>query len=299
MTVGLWVVSVAVAGALRHRRLLALHGLVAAATLTGAVTISRIYGVPWHYLMLWGYGIGVLMLLAIGATAMTAVARRRPELASTRAVAVTGLVGIVIVGALSLRMLVLAPDAQTGTPNETAQLGRIVPDTVAALESGVGVATGTGGRYLVHWDDAINGGSEGIGMVNELVRRGFDVSVGARDAVKIGPHRVRSTAEVTATVVVASGGWIERWATVPGAVRVAYDDPRTAAERREFARVRAEAVRALERAGRADLVPRLDTDLFSVALNEHVSVEAGLVLGRMIDLGLPVAVFVAPAGASA
>jgi hypothetical protein len=92
----------------------------------------------------------------------------------------------------------------------------------------------------------------------------------------------------------ASGGWIERIEAEPGAVRIAEDDARTPAEAAEYEEVRTAAIAALRDNGREDLVDRLDTDLFDVALNQGIPVEVSLLIGRMLDIGVPVAVFVLP-----
>jgi hypothetical protein len=297
LTAAVWVACVAASAALRHRRLLGLHLLVGGSALVATIAISRIYGIAWPYLMLWAYGIGALMLLAIVATLVAVAHRWRPQLATPRTAVALGTTGLVVIAGLSLRLLAIAPDADTETPDQTEQLGRLVPDTVAALEAGVGAAEGRDGRYLVTWSDATNGGSEGIGLVNELIRRGFDVGVEASEGVKMGPHRVRPPDDATARIVLASGGWIERWEGEPDAVRIAYDDPATDAERAEFAQVRAEAIAQLRAQGREDLIDRVDTDLFSVALNEGVGGAASLAFGRLLDIGVPVAVFVLPAEA--
>jgi hypothetical protein len=293
-TVAAWVACLGAALVLRHRRLLALHAVVAGAALVAVVAVSRIIGAPWPYLMLWAFGVGALMLLSIVATVAVVALRRWPGLRDPAVMRLGGWAGLALVGALSVRLLVLAPDANTETPEQTHQLGRLLPATVAALEEGIGAASGHDGRYNIYWDDATNGGSEGFGLVNELVRRGFDVGVSARDGVKMGPHRVRADEEATARVVLASGGWIDRWADEPGAVRVAFDDPRTGDERAEFEAARLAAIDALRASGRAELVEQLDTDLFNVALNEGVEGDVNLLLGRMLDIGVPVAVFVLP-----
>lgn len=299
MTLIAWAICAGVAVRLRRWWLVALHGTVATATVVGAVTISRIYGVPWYYLMLWGFGIGALMALAIAATGaalLVHLVRRWSVPSMQRALEVLGALLLV---ALTLRLLGLAPEATTGTPEETSQLGRIVAPTVAGLERDDGAATGHDGRYYVYWYDATYGGSEGIGLVNELIRRGYDVGVDARAAVQISPYRVRDPRASTARVVVASGGWIERVAAEPGAVRVATDDPRSPAERAEFARVQARAISLLETSGRHDLAQRVDTDLFDVALNENPGPQVSPLLGRLLEIGVPVAVFVLPTGAAA
>jgi hypothetical protein len=295
VTVVVWGLCVAAAVVLRHRRLLALHAVVGGSAAIAIVAVSRIYGVPWFYLMLWVVGVAALMVLSIVATLTALLTRWWPAVRDGhRAPRMLGLVGVVALIALSGRLLAIAPDATTDTADQTAQLARLVPGTVNALERETGAATGHSGRYYVHWDDALNGGSVGIGLVNELVRRGYDVGVDAHNGVQIGPHRVRRPDEATARIIVASGSWIDRWASQQGAVRVAYDDPRTAAERAEFDQARAAAIDALRASGRDDLIDRVDTDLFGIALNEGVPVEVSLPLGRMIDIGVPTAVFVLP-----
>jgi hypothetical protein len=290
-----WLVAAGGALAMRHRRLLQLHALVALGTGVALVAISRIVGVAWSYLMLWAFAVGALMLVATVATALVGLARWRPALRGpAHTASVVG--GLAVVALVSVRLLAVAPDATTDTPDQTHQLGRIVPGTVAALRAGDVEGGGPDGRYLVSWNDATNGGSEGIGLVNELVRRGFDVGVAARDGVQIGLHRVRPAGEATARVVLASGGWIDRWRGEPGAQEVAFDDPRTPAERSEFAEVRAAAISQLRAMGRSDLVDRIDLDLFDVALNGGLPGSLNLLLGRMLDIGVPVAVFVLPGG---
>ncbi len=299
VTFAAWLVCVGLALRARRRWLLALHATVAAATVVGAVTISRIYGIPWHYLMLWGFGVGALMTLSIAGTVGVLVVHlvhRRPAPSMQRGVTVFASLLLV---ALTARLLVIAPDATTGTPDQTSQLGRIVGPTVAGLEHDAGAATGHDGRYYVYWYDATNGGSEGIGLVNELIRRGYDVGVDSRAGVQISPYRVRDPRDSTARVIVASGGWIQRVGAEPGAVRVATDDPRSPAERAEFKRVRAKAISLLEEAGRDDLARRIDTDLFDVALNGRPGPEVSPLLGRLLEIGEPVVVFVLPPGAAA
>lgn len=295
VTLAVWLACVGAAALLRRRRLLILHGVVGCAIVVGTVTISRIYGAAWPYLMTWGFGIGGLLVASIAATVVALAAHMLPTMRIAQSQAFPGAVGLTVIVALSARLLLLAPDATTGTPDQTKQLRALVPPTVDAIERGVGVASGHRGRYLVVWDDVVNGGSEGIGLVNELIRRDYDVGVGRRDGVRIGRHRVRERGDATAQIVVASGGWIDQWSVVPGVVRVAYDDPRTSTERIEFDEARAAVIAELDALGRDDLIDRVDTDLFGVALNEGLPPSVGPPLGRMLDIGVPIAVFVVPA----
>ncbi len=295
LSAGVRAAWVAAAVLLRSRRLLALHAVVGAAAALAVVAISRIYGVPWAYLMYWAHGIGALMLLSIVATAAVLLARWRPELRRPQGAMAGGVVGLVLLAALSARLLQIAPDATTDTPEQTQQLGRLIPDTVAALEAGEGAASGPDGRSTVLWDDVTHGGSVGVGMVNELVRRGFDVGVDEPFRIMIGKQRVRDDDEATARVLYASGPSIERWAAEPGAVQVAYDDPRTPAERAAFADARDAAIAELRRMGRDDLIEEVDVNLFGLALNAGLEGPVRNHLAAMLEIGLPAAVFVLPA----
>lgn len=297
VTVLIWTFSVALAVRMRHRGLLALHGVIAVSVLVAVAAISRVFGIPWPYLMFWVFGIGALMVLSIAATGSVLLTRALS--ANTGTPRWLGVAGLVALLALSARLLVLSGGTTTATPEETARLARLVPPTVAALEDRVGPASGHEGRYLLRWADVTHGGSTGIGMVNELIRRGYDVGVEDAHRVLIGPHRVLTRQEATAEIVLASGRWIERTAARAGAVRVAFDDPRSEAERADFVTTRSAAIDALHRAGRGDLVERVDSDLFGLALNEVLPPEVAVHLGRLIDIGVPGAVFVLPAGPDA
>lgn len=294
-TLALWLVAAGAAVAMRHRRLLALHGVIAVGVVVALVALSRIFGMAWPYLMHWAFALSALMALAILWTAGALVLRRWPRLADATGWRTGTLVaGAVAVVAVSARLLVIAPDARPHTSDLTARLGRVAPATAVALEDQAGVATGHDGRYYVYWDDALNGGSEGLGLVNELIRRGFDIGIDARDGVKVAPFRVRTPVGATARIVLATGGWIDHWAAQPGAVRVAYDDTRTPAERAEYTRVRAEVIATLHELGRGDLVGDVDLNLFNIALNERLPHELGLPIARLFDIGTPLAVFVLP-----
>ena len=64
-----WVAAVAASWRWRHRALLALHAVVAAALLLGLLSISRILGRLLDYLVLWLWGTTTLVVIAVGYTA--------------------------------------------------------------------------------------------------------------------------------------------------------------------------------------------------------------------------------------
>jgi hypothetical protein len=272
---------------------------VAAALVFGVISMSRIFGKVWYYLMLWAWGTAALLLLAVGWTAVVALRGRvRPETRQrvSRAAVVTGLV---VVGVSTVAFTAAAVDAPPPSATESSILGGLLPGTVAALERGDGAAVGRDGRYLVTWTDAYYFGSQGYGLVSELEREGFDARAEEHRHVPITDHRVfASPAEADATVYLVTGSYIEEARTLPDVVEVAYVEPRDAAERAEFDRLRADVIDALAAAGLDDIVPIVDRNLFGASIDERVDRATQRRMARMLELGQPAAVFVAPAGTS-
>jgi hypothetical protein len=116
--------------------------------------------------------------------------------------------------------------------------------------------------------------------------------------VPITDHRVVDPDEATAVVHMATGLYVDRWRAVPGAVEVAFVDPRSPAELDEFERLREEVVDELGDAGLDDLVPLVDSNLFGASIDERVPSGAEERMARMLELGEPTAMFIAPPGAS-
>ena len=294
VTLTVWGVAVLAAFVLRDRPLLRLHGVVALGLVFAVLVIARIFGTVWYYLMLWVWGVAALMLLAIGWTCVAVVARflspNRRRAASRLGVAVL----VAATAAVSVRGAVAAPDEPQPDRPLSDILAELLPPTARALDRGVGAADGHAGRYLVTWTDAAHIGSQGYGLVNELERRGFDVGVNGGLGATATFHRVLDAADATARVNLATGIWVERWRALPDAVEVASVDPRTRAERSEFEQLRREVIAELRDAGLDDLVPRVDDNLFGASLDSRVPFGAQLRMSRMLALGVPTAVFVAP-----
>jgi hypothetical protein len=288
----------AAAGSLRlpDRRLRALHLVLGVALVLALVALSRVFGPLWYYLALWARGLTALIVLAMVWTAVAAVAPWRPATAGLRRVATAALV--LAVAAPTAALTVDAADAGTPAPRLSAAVGEVIGPTVRALDERVGPATGLDGRYLVTWTDAAFIGSEGFALVNELERRGFDV--GVLDAYRTPGtrSRVRSREDATAVVQLATGVHVERWEHVDGAVEVARFDPRSPAERVEHERLRTTVIEELRAARLDDLLVDVDENLFRAAIDERVPPPTRRHLRRMVALGVPVAVFVAPPEAS-
>jgi hypothetical protein len=289
-----WFAAALVARRLGPPALVRLHLVVAVGLVFGVVSISRILGKEWYYLMLWAWGVTALLVLSIGWTAAVVIGRLHQRGPPGAAWALGG-----VVAATVLAVVVAVTAAVTLDPPEShlsSTLGRIVPPTAAALERGDGASTGEDGRYQVAWDDAYYFGSQGYGLVSELERAGFDAGLSETFHVPITDHRVIETRDATATVHLATGRYVDAWRAVPEAVEVAYVEPRNAAERAEFSQLRSDVIDDLHSDGLDDLVPMVDDNLFGLSIDERISDPAELWTARMLRLGEPTAVFITQPG---
>ena len=295
VVLGVWALAWLVSLRLGHRALTRLHLVVAVGLAASVVSTSRIFGKEWYYLVLWAWGVAALLVLAVG---WTAVAYVRDRAGPGRRRLVTRVATAVLGGLVAVASVVLTVDAATTDPPDSrlsATLGAVLPGTVSALERGEGAATGRDGRYMVFFSDMMYFGSQAYGIVNELERAGFDAGMPELLHVPVTDERVINPDAATAAVVIANGQNIDRLRDAPGAVEVAYVDPRDAGERAEYARVRAALTRDLRRDGLDELVPLVDGNLFALAIEPRASERVLRRTSRLLELGAPTAVFVAPA----
>ena len=133
-----------------------------------------------------------------------------------------------------------------------------------------------------------------MGLLDELERRGLDVAADEYFHVPVTKYRVRPRADADAQIHLATGSYIDRWRALPGAVEVATFDSRTPAERDQFAATRTRLIDRLTTEGATDLVPLVDTNLFGMSVDPRLSAADQRDLTTLIDLGQPMAVFLAP-----
>jgi hypothetical protein len=288
----LWLVSACAAVVLRHRALVGLHGVVGVALLLALVALSRLFGTVWYYLMLWVWGIAGLMAIAIGWTAAVVVARILTPAQQPRARAIACAALVLLMTAFVGRLAIFATRPAHGTQIGNGMLPVI--DAVArALDEGVGDANGHDGRYLVMWMDMAHIGSQGYGLLNELERRGFDVGVLPTLHAYVN-GRALDPNDADAKIVLANGGWVERWQAAPGSVEVASLDPRSPEQRREYEDLRATVKADFQSAGLTTLVSEVDRNLFAVGVDPRTPPATQDHLARMLELGVATAVFIVP-----
>jgi hypothetical protein len=291
VTLVTWLVAAAAALRLRHRGLVALHAVGAAALALGALSISRIFGLTWYYLMLWIWAITVLLVAAVAWTAVAwwTTHRTRPLPVQT-AVLALGAVALV----LTARTSVAALDAEQSDVELSRVLDVLVDPTVAALERGDGAATGRDGTYLVAWSDALHIGSQAYGLMSELEREGFDVGLLPAFHVPATRHRTVEPGEATAVVQLATGRFVEEWRERPGVVEVVSIDPRSDADVERLTRLRSQVIEQLRDAGLDDVVDQVDGNLFGAAVDPAVPDVTRRLMDEMLKIGMPTSVFLVP-----
>lgn len=291
----LWLAAVVAAVRLRHRELVRLHVVVAAGLALATLSISRIFGQLWPYLMVWAWCITGLLVLATGWTAWEVLRTRRaadgrvtpPRLGAVAAVAV-----VVVAAAVST---VDATSTDVPARPLSRTVAAVVPDTVAALDQEDVEGRGHDERYLVTWADTLYIGSQGIALLDELERAGFDVGAEEAWGPPVTRHRVRDRSEATSFVQLANGPYVDLLRSDPGTTEVASFDPRDDAGRARYAQLTTEVRAELAAAGRDDLVPLVETNLFAVAIDHEIPDGTRDKVHEMLDLGLPTSVFVGTA----
>ncbi|MEO7429373.1 MAG: hypothetical protein ABIY48_08310, partial [Acidimicrobiales bacterium] len=287
--VGIWALAAVVATRRRRASPMRLHLVVGAGLVLMVLAISRIFGTVWYYLTLWGWAIGLLAALAVVWTALDLLDERWPPARRT-ALATVGTAALAALGmAIVIRFSVDAWNSPHADASVAAELAAVVDDVAAGLDGGAGVATGHTGRYLIAWDDTFHIGSQGFGLLSELERRGFDVGVDYGKRVPATSHRVLDAHLATARIELATGTHVTRWRDATGAVEIAGFDPRDGAARAEQARLRREVIGTLRRLGLDELVHEVDDNLFGAAIDERVPEATQQQMGRMLELGTPIA----------
>ena len=154
--------------------------------------------------------------------------------------------------------------------------------------------------YLVRWSDAVDIGSPGFGLLDELERRGLDVAADEFFHVQVTDHRARPRAEADAQIHLATGVVHRRLARRRRRrrgrhVRRADADESATSTPSSGSR----SSQRLRQEGLDELVPQIDTNLFGISVDTRLSAADHADLARLVELGQPMAVFIAPPPADA
>lgn len=289
-----WLAAAVASWRWRDRALLALHAVVASALLIGLVSISRILGRLWDYLVLWSWGTTALLVVAVGHTVALGAARRwrdatpAPGRTSyiTRAprVAAIGCGGVALLAAFA--STVGATRAEVPHPGLSRTLGDLIPSVVRRLPRD--------GRYYISWQDSFFEGMTGYSLLLEMERAGLDAGMDPVQSVSARPQGVLPQSEATAVVAFVTGNdVIARLKAEPGAIELAHSEPRPA-DTRTLSRLRDEVDRALQGKTHAALLKLLHTNVFRLAVNQQLPADVVPTVRQMMNLSVPASVIVIP-----
>ena len=299
LMLALWMTAAVAAHRMQHRPLDGLNLVLGVALLTGLLSTIRIFGKVWYYLTLWAWGTTLMMVLSVAWTSWALLRRRgadENEPVDQRAAVAVAAVTIAVCTAMSIGAAVVLDVPE---PQLSDGLRAVVPDTEAAIDAAIGPAVGHDGHYIVRWNDALLIGSQGYGLVNELERDGYNVGVQDEYRVPVTPHRVFEDGTYDAEIQFVSGKYIDEARQRDGFVEVAGADVRSDAERARFEEVRARVLARLAEVGRDDLIEGVDGNLFGASLDPDLPRDIVDDMSEMLLVGVPVAVFLAPAGSGA
>jgi hypothetical protein len=294
VTLVVWILAVVVARRIGSPALRALHTVVGVALVLGVISMARIFGRPWFYLTLWAWGVTALLVGAVAWTALAWWKQRSAATARGQLATRVALGALAVAAVVSVASSVAFADAHHPEDRLSRAVGTLAGPTYQAVVGGEGAATGADGVYVVRWSDAADIGSPGFGLLDELERRGLDVAADEFFHVPVTDHRVRPRAEADAQIHLATGGYVDVWRGVPDAVEVATYDPRTPDQRREYRQTRRRFIARLRAEGLGDLVPLVDTNLFGMSVDTRLTAADQDDLTELIELGQPMAVFLAP-----
>jgi hypothetical protein len=294
----IWAACALAAWRWRHTPLMYLNAVGCGALILGLVSISRILGVLLDYLLLWAWATTAILLVSIVWTAGLAVRARleKGNRDALRRLAVTG------AGALVVTLVVItgfrtkdAVTTQSPTAGQSRVFDELMEPTIETLAAGDIAGTGPDGRYIVAGVDPLIPPANAGGMLVELDRQGFDVAIDRTYPAGFPRHRTMDRSEATALVVAVGGRpAIDEWRADPDVIEVAYAAPRPtdeAAVRSLRAMVRQE----IERAGVANLLPLVDTNLLALLVERDTPEAARAELMEQLrEIALPTAIFVAP-----
>jgi hypothetical protein len=289
-----WIGATFVAWRLRHRSLLRLDAVLGATLVIAALSMSRIVGTLWYWLVIWAWTATALMVLSLVWAFGLLIDRAMASPRRPRVVLAIGAAGLALAIATTAGELVDAPGVEVQGPRLSQMLAGVVPSTVAALRHSSYPSTHPHARYLVTWTNPITFDIPVLGLIDELDRAGFDAALLPAYRGQVTSAHVIDPKNAAAVIHFSVGTDIDAWNAKPDAKRVAYVDLRGRHGRNEYERLRSDVTAELERAGLSDLVPNVDQSPMITSFDSRVPTAIRDQLLRMTDLGLPAAVFLAP-----
>jgi hypothetical protein len=309
----------------KDRVALELYGVVGTVTLIGLISVTRIFGEFYDYLLRWIWPINAISVAAALFAWARALTRsegrdpvpnysllssgaadlgRRPQRDTTdepdtielrhepRYHATAAVLLIATIGTLGLASI----QAVGATPKNESD-SRLVGALSAQLAPKLTPKLASDSRYLLRWHDPAALGGGAYGLVLELERQGFKVGVDAWGRAAAQPYRVMPEETANSVLWFVSGDIsIDKFAARPGAVLLAEFDPRSPADQQRSTEVRAQIEARFIQLGRTELISKLDEQYGTTQIRffEDLPPDAIALVEEYNDLRVPGAVFEVP-----
>jgi hypothetical protein len=255
VVLALWAGAVVLAWRRRQANLLRLHSVLGVAAGLGLVSMSRLFGPMWNYLMFWAWGTTAVVVMASVWTYLAAPVEDGAGRSTVTPLRWLRLgVGLLGLAALWLTALfsVSAADTEMPAPEVSDAVRLLAADTDRALAEDP-VGCGDDCRYLVLAGGEYMGGL-GDGLRMALERQGYDARFPIHEELAVRSRRVIDPSDADAVIEVPVGvAAIERLRAEGGARELAYAQPHTVEEQRRYHQLRDELLRTLEAEGLTDL----------------------------------------------
>ena len=289
--VALVAVSVRWAWMRRERVELSLYAVLAAATVLGFVSTTRIFGTFFEYVIRW---MSPLVALWIAASVWSCWLTWREHTANDgghRTVLTAARIGVVAAVAVIAVGVGRALTAEVPYRRDSSMTGALSGQLQRSLDRA--------DRYQINEFDPVALGAVGFGLALDLERHGLHAGVGPWGEAGVMPFRVVTDAQADSTLwFVASTPVIDAFSALPGAVVRATFDVRSTADVTRSDELERELLNVLCTTGHGELRPLLFTRWGHTALAfaPDLPAEAKPLLQQYTDLRQPAAVVELPVG---
>ncbi|MEY2581771.1 MAG: hypothetical protein QOE09_1620 [Ilumatobacteraceae bacterium] len=270
---------------------LSLYAVLAAATVLGFISTTRIFGTFFEYVIRWMLPLVALWIAASLWSCWLTWRARSPREADDRVLLTAARVGVACLVVLAAIGVGRAANAEVPYQRDSAMTGQLSGQLQRSLDRTT--------RYQINEFDPVALGAVAFGLALDLERHGLHAGVGPWGEAGVMPFRVVTDEQAESTLwFVAGTPVIDAFSTLPGAVVRASFDVRSTEEVARSDRLESQLLNVLCTTGHLELRPLLFSRWGHTALSFAPTLpsEAKPLLQQYTDLRQPAAVVELPVG---